>query len=324
MKVSGLGRYPFCVSIGVAMLAGCGGSQPPIGAPGALSQRLTDSNLRSQSDGYEVRPPLLYVANFSSGNYGSITVYHATGKDPSPIATITDGISSPGGVCIDRLGILYVENETQGGAGWISEYRLGKTKPSLIIKDGINVPGYCAIDATGNLWVTNVGLNNVAEYPEGAKKPKTILKKGITRATGIAIDLSGNIYVSNLLTSSGSSIVVFAPRGKSPSRTITDGITSPAGITVDSNGTLYVPNLRQNNVEEYRPGQDEPFQTITETGHCPADVTVNKRGLLYVADFCTPYGVVEFPPGSLKPSKRQISNGVWAPAAVAYYPPLQP
>jgi hypothetical protein len=130
MKVSGLGRYPFCVSIGVAMLAGCGGSQPPIGAPGALSQRLTDSNLRSQSDGYEVRPPLLYVANFSSGNYGSITVYHATGKDPSPIATITDGISSPGGVCIDRLGILYVENETQGGAGWISEYRLGKTKPS--------------------------------------------------------------------------------------------------------------------------------------------------------------------------------------------------
>jgi CRISPR-associated endonuclease Cas1 len=35
MKVSELSRYALCVSIAVAMLAGCGGSQPPIGAPGA-------------------------------------------------------------------------------------------------------------------------------------------------------------------------------------------------------------------------------------------------------------------------------------------------
>ncbi len=31
-----LARY--ALSIGVAMLAGCGGSQPPIGAPGAMPQ----------------------------------------------------------------------------------------------------------------------------------------------------------------------------------------------------------------------------------------------------------------------------------------------
>jgi hypothetical protein len=34
MKGSELGRFALCVSIGIAMLAGCGGSQPPPAAPG--------------------------------------------------------------------------------------------------------------------------------------------------------------------------------------------------------------------------------------------------------------------------------------------------
>jgi hypothetical protein len=37
MKVSDFSRYALSVSI-AAMLAGCGGSQPPIGAPGAMPQ----------------------------------------------------------------------------------------------------------------------------------------------------------------------------------------------------------------------------------------------------------------------------------------------
>jgi phospholipase C len=36
MKVWELSRYALCVSIAAALLAGCGGSQPPIGAPGAM------------------------------------------------------------------------------------------------------------------------------------------------------------------------------------------------------------------------------------------------------------------------------------------------
>jgi hypothetical protein len=31
-----LNRYALCSGVAVAMLAGCGGSQPPIGAPGAM------------------------------------------------------------------------------------------------------------------------------------------------------------------------------------------------------------------------------------------------------------------------------------------------
>ena len=38
MKVSGISRDALCASMSIAMLAGCGGSQPPIGATGAMPQ----------------------------------------------------------------------------------------------------------------------------------------------------------------------------------------------------------------------------------------------------------------------------------------------
>jgi hypothetical protein len=34
----GLGRSALCSCVAAAMLAGCGGSQPPISAPGAMQQ----------------------------------------------------------------------------------------------------------------------------------------------------------------------------------------------------------------------------------------------------------------------------------------------
>jgi hypothetical protein len=37
MRVSGLGDFALSACAAAAMLAGCGGSQPPIGAPGAMA-----------------------------------------------------------------------------------------------------------------------------------------------------------------------------------------------------------------------------------------------------------------------------------------------
>ena len=39
MKSLDFGRYALCASMSIAMLAGCGGSQPPIGAPGAMQAK---------------------------------------------------------------------------------------------------------------------------------------------------------------------------------------------------------------------------------------------------------------------------------------------
>jgi sugar lactone lactonase YvrE len=136
------------------------------------------------------------------------------------------------------------------------------------------------------------------------------------------------MYVANHFTQGTKSfgpgnVVVYPPDGKSPSRTITNDVASPVGLTVDATGTLYVTNETQNNVQEYRLGQSHRYQTITQDIDTPFAVTVDSKGYLYVTDNLKSV-VVEFPPGSITPSKREINKGLFEPAGVAYHPALLP
>lgn len=328
------GRWAVSFWAATAVLAGCYGSQPPIPTPDAMpvQTQMRSSSTASaipglksafKSPGYKITAPLLYATNeINSKNQDVVTVYNARAKDPAPLATISDGLDLPFGACIDGQGTLYVTNEPPS-AGWVSEYPLGKTRPSQIITDGINGPAYCAIDAKGNLWVANGFGRSVIEYLKGSKKPHTVITKGLEDPVGIAIDRSGNLYVGNGYAASQPNVVVYAPGSKSPSRTITNGATSPAGLAVDSNGTLYVANVYQNNVAEYRSGQSNPFQTIMQAMDRPAGVTVDKKGTLYVSNVSNST-IVEFAPGSLTPLKRKISKGLYEPNGVAHYPALLP
>jgi sugar lactone lactonase YvrE len=331
MRSLDFSRYALTSCVAAAILAGCGGSQPPSGAPGAMPQtsatathtpRWSALKPRARGLGYKATAPLLYVANYTVA-YDDVRVYRADAKNPGPLATISYGIDTPTGACIDGRGTLYVTNEPTSGSGWISEYPLGKTAPSKTVTDGVSAPAFCAIDAKGNLWVTNLGGPNVTEYLYGSKKPHIVITDSLHFPVGIAIDHSGNLYVANGVGASQQNVEVYSSGSKSPSRTITNGIASPVGITVDSNGTLYVTNVDQNNIAEYRPGQDYPFQTITSGLTDPSGVTVNKKGLLYVTNYGSST-VAEFPPASLTPSKRQISKGLYNPEGIAYYPALLP
>ena len=74
-----LGRYALCGAVAAALLAGCGGSQPPIGAPGAMPQSSALQSQSAQRDrsGSWMLPEatsedLLYV---SDGFYGDVFVY---------------------------------------------------------------------------------------------------------------------------------------------------------------------------------------------------------------------------------------------------------
>ena len=313
MNSRSLGRSSLTSCVASALLAGCGGSQPPIGAPGTMPQSS------SNAVPYAHSAPLLYVSN--DGDQHDVTVYRAGAKDPSPIETISTDLEQPAGMCVDAQGTLYVLDVD----GWVAEYPAGKTKPSKIITKGINTPAFCAIDSKGNLWVTNIGGPNVTEYLKGSTKPRTVITNGLTYPGGIAIDHSGNMYIGNDgdYGEGPYSVVVYAPGSKSPSRTITDGVTSTADLTVDAHGTLYVANAFSNNVEEYRSGRNRPYQTITDGINFPEGVTVNKRGWLYVVNVGN-FEVVEFAPDSITPSDRQISKGLLDPFGTAYSPPLLP
>lgn len=183
-----INSYALSISV-TAGLAGCGVSQPSIGAPGSMPMQpqlrfgLTAApSLRRTvpSPGYKATAPLLYATNVGNTN---VTVYQARAKDPGPLVTITDGLTNPFGACIDGHGTLYITNEPASG-GWVSEYTLGKTKASRIITQGISGPAYCAIDAKGNLWVANAYGSNVTEYLYGEKKPHTVITKGLWNLLG--------------------------------------------------------------------------------------------------------------------------------------------
>ncbi|HVR45247.1 MAG TPA: hypothetical protein VMT95_01210 [Candidatus Binatia bacterium] len=327
-----LARSVLTIGIAAALLAGCGGSSSQIGAKGVLPTGATKQSLNAQrianavrrsggSPGYSVTGPLVYVTNYTSNN---LTVYHARAKNPAPIAVISDSLGAPSGDCLDSHGTLYVANQPASSSGWVSEYALGKTKASSVITNGIKTPSFCAIDGNGNLWVTNIGGPNVTEYLYGSPKPHVVITKGLAFPVGVAIDHSGNVFVANGWGAPQQNVEVYAPGTKAPSRTITDGITHPVGIGVDSSGTLYVTNATTNSVEAYLAGQDHPYRTIIAGLDVPVAVVLNSKGWLYVANFGNSNNVVEFPPGSITPSRRRISKSVYAPQGVAYFPALLP
>lgn len=324
-----LARTALSIGAAAALLAGCGGSQPPIAMLNPLQKGFQIGEIvqtHSLRPTYKVPGgPLLYVASFDE-TLTPLRIYKALGDDPKPMAHINKDIDNSSGACIDGDGVLYVTNDAS--PGWVSEYALGHTEPLRIITEGIDTPGYCAIDASGNLWVTNIGLDDVTEYLKGSTKPRATITEGLTYPVGIAFDHAGNLYVSNPEPYSARNIQVYAAGRKSPSRTITDGVTVPVGIAVDASGTLYVTNsTAPGNVEEYRSGQSKPYRTISDKLIYPEDVVVNKNGWLYVSNSgynSDQQAILEFPPRSLKPSSREVTKGFFNPQGLAYYPPVLP
>ncbi|MGA7201399.1 MAG: hypothetical protein WBX26_06175 [Candidatus Cybelea sp.] len=321
-------HYALSCCVAAALLTGCGGSQPPIGA---LPASLRNVGHRNSGSTYKVIKGLLFVAlPDPNSRYDDILVYNTRKHNPKTLARITDGVSQPQSTCVDGNQTLYVTNGN-GGGGWISEYKIGNTSPTTTITQGVNGPTYCAIDHHGNLWVTNRGSVNVTEYLHGSSVPNEVITAGLTYPIGIAIDHAGTMYVSNHDGSSDANVQVYRRGQTSPSRTITDGVQWPDGIGVDAAGTLYVTNIIPGNVEEYRSGSGEPYHKITQEMNGPISMTFSPSGWMYVVNLGAqgggsgpPDAILEFPAGHQTPIKKIITQGLYAPTGSAFYPPLLP
>src|SRR5579862_7215229 len=134
-----------------ALLAACGGSQPSIGAPGAIPQSRTIAT-HAQRDGSWMLPAamnverLLYVSDWFAF---AVQVYnYDTGQE---VGTLTS-FDEPAGQCVDKNGNIWI---TEFGQEEVVEYAHGGDSPiKTLVTDG---PGIgCAIDpTTGNLAVVN-------------------------------------------------------------------------------------------------------------------------------------------------------------------------
>src|SRR5580692_8962641 len=142
MKSLDLSRYALCSCVAAAMLASCGGSQPPIGAPGSMRQTSAIATYiarggswmlpeaKSEDLLYVTSEPDLTILSYPqgkvvariSGNYGDSTIC----SDPNS-------------------GNVFVVNPSD-----IEEYAHGGTTPIATLSEP---PGYsflagCAVDAT--------------------------------------------------------------------------------------------------------------------------------------------------------------------------------
>src|SRR5579871_1523245 len=101
MKSLDFSLYALSISVAAAMLAGCGGSQPLIGEPGAMAQSEVQPSISVQRDADgswmvpdATRQDLLYIANSTT-----VTVYSYPGGQH--LRTLYH-FYDPQGECVDK------------------------------------------------------------------------------------------------------------------------------------------------------------------------------------------------------------------------------
>jgi hypothetical protein len=191
-------RYVLSACVAAAMLAGCGGSQPPIGAPGAMPQASAIATHADRGKSWMLpeakSDDLLYVSSFTSGR-SQVSVYtYPGGRHVGYL-----GAQDAGGLCSDAAGDVFV---VQLDREDIAEYAHGGTVPIATLDDSYNNPNGCAVDpTTGNLAVAGgdffYGASaNVALFPNAMGSPTVYYDSDDLTFSWCTYDDQGNLFAN--------------------------------------------------------------------------------------------------------------------------------
>lgn len=259
MKVSGFSRYSLCVSIGIVMLAGCGGASQTNGTL-ALVPQSKAIPLAAVRGGSWMLPEasseaLLYA---TTGGGDVYVISYATGK---LVGTIT-GVDEAQGVCSDSNGNVFVTAyETEN----VIEYAHGGTTPIAKLPDFGYYPNGCAIDpTTGNLAVANFQAmdgsgGTVAIYTGAQGKPTYYTAPGMGSYDWCAYDNQGDLFVDG----SGAYGLAEMPEG---SQTFNDISLSVAGQGLQWDGQ-YLAMVNPSSKVVYRIAASGSSGSVTGTVH---------------------------------------------------------
>lgn len=153
MKIRGL-NYALNVGAIAALLAGCGGSQPPVAASPMLTQRLVNREAKSAGQSWmkpdAVTRDLLYISDFRT-----VKVFTYPQGQPEGILR---GFGDSVGECADNKANVFVVDR---GANEILEYAHGAITKRAVLHSLINYPNGCSVDpTTGNLAVATRGYSS--------------------------------------------------------------------------------------------------------------------------------------------------------------------
>jgi hypothetical protein len=225
MRLRDLSRRAFSVGMAVAFVAGCGGSQPPIGAGPVAQEALTaqgrpHSASSSGSDLLYVASPDgdLFMFDYPSGSF-------VGDFDPA-------GVPGIRGMCTDTSGNVYV-------VGWddltvIAKFAHGATKPTWTTELSDRYYGNsCAVDPTtgnlavfGNEYSSEDGPNVVMIFPNGSGSSGTptyyTIPSTMAYASFCTYDNAGNLYADPYgYESSDRYVIAELPQGGSTFSIIT-------------------------------------------------------------------------------------------------------
>jgi sugar lactone lactonase YvrE len=264
-----------------ALTAGCNGSA---GAPPTTNTSAVTTQTRTASapahSGRE-----LYVSTIDGG---SVVVYSA-GSNPTLLQTITDGVPRPGGIWVDKHGVLYAVNVPDAYYQTsLPEYKLGASNPFQTITDGIVNCGEVAVDSKGNVYVTGIDTANgsffLEIYPKGKLSPSetlTIPHTGTSDPAGLAFDSTGALLVGESSLGSSSGAVYRLPAGSQTFTNLNLDKAPGGAIAVDAAGNLYVGG---GSIAVYPPNSQKPARTIN-VPHGVSALTLGSNGELYVGSF---------------------------------------
>src|SRR5580692_1055393 len=191
--------FRYSLSIGAAVwLAGCGGSQLPVGAPGAMPQ--TSAIATRAEGGKSWMSPEVKSGDLLYVSYTDDHVNVFTYPQGSLVQELV-GFSGPSGECVDKSRDVFIVNSGTGSGTvqpGILEYAHGGTAPinTLGIPNGYT-PWGCAIDpTTGNLAVTvnSSGEDGLAIFQNASGTP-TISSTGYLATRFCTYDDHGNLFV---------------------------------------------------------------------------------------------------------------------------------
>jgi len=216
MKRLSRSRHVLSLSV-AAMLAGCGGSQPPNGAPGAMpgASRIAT---HAERGGSWMLPEatsedLLYIA----ANRVVVVYSYPQGK---LVGTLRRFYLADDG-CVDKRGDVYIMNL---GWGLVYEYAHGGTKRINDIHPTTGAVG-CSIDpTTGNLAVAgshDPSNGGVAIYKNARGTPTYYTDSAIYEYYFCGYDDKGNLFVEGQSQpGSGYGILAELPKGGSQLETL--------------------------------------------------------------------------------------------------------
>ncbi|HLY02890.1 MAG TPA: hypothetical protein VKR56_10425 [Candidatus Cybelea sp.] len=308
-------RYALNGGVAIALLAGCGASQPPGGTPPAMPQTArpirSEVTLAAKSNGYLFVDDYAYnrIEIVTNGSRASSFEGQLQAPGWKTIGTIKAGLSNqPANNWVDKQGNLYVPgyNFTANGP---TQPQVTEYNPSGALKfvysSNMEFPGGVTTDAKGNVFEADRfdGLN---EYHQGSNAlVATCPRTGGDQ--GVAVDAQGDVF-TGYGSSDGTGTIIEYHGGLAGCSYTALGVSlgQPDGLALDKSANLLVCDFTNQTVDVIAP----PYSQVSshlggDRGPIslrymePVDVSLNKdNSLAYVTDwFAQKVDVLTYPAG---------------------------